>query len=121
MEVFECPICKGPHRWDRTLVEDDRYRGDHNHCVHIRHQDGTEDVYWGDELCFDCYSIHWFIDDAQFRGADKYTKLAFLLCKGWKQTEIARAMGVHRNTISNWRKVLRKNFSLYQQIVVQIG
>ena len=113
-----CPICKGPERFDHTIVDDERYKGPEDRYVTVDH-DGAKHNYEGCELCYGCWCIHWHWSDAQFKHADKYTKLAFLLKEGWKQTEIARALGVHRNTVGEWKRFIRKNIERIEIFTVQ--
>ena len=111
---FKCPNCKYDYP--------NYYTGNVTGYVTITDSQGKRRTYSGWELCFDCWSIHWDLRilDNTIR-ADKYTKLAYLLSKGWKNKEIAKALGVHRNTVYNWKKKITQNSDFFQILVVQIG
>lgn len=102
-EVFDCPICYGEQPF--------YYRGDDN--CHLTIDDGDGPVVWeGDDMCLDCWCIR--LDDQKLVHLPKLERVACLLMRGWKNTEVARLLGVHRNTVGNWKRMLGKNPEIFQ-------
>ena len=115
---FKCPICGGPKRGDHSLVDDDRYRGNPEHQLEIEADDGTVRVWSGWELCACCWYDKWECCRrdkwglTKVHGAGRLAKMAYMLSLDYTQTEIAREIGVHRNTIRAWKKKLSENPNL---------
>ncbi len=104
---FVCPNCK----YDYPTY----YIGTINRYVNITDKWGNRRIYSGWELCLDCWVIHWdlrIFDN--ITRADKYTKLAYLLSRGWKNKKIARALGVHRSTLYRWKIKISQNSDFFQ-------
>jgi len=99
--LFECPDCG---KWNP-----DYFTGPDGHFVTAHYPKGPV-VYEGCEVCYCCWLIRWEL--RKWERSDKYAKFAYLLSRGWKQTEIAHAMGFSTRTLRRWRKKIAQNQSL---------
>lgn len=103
-----CKLCGGPWPSKRTgnsafgradtPVDVRVYHGPEGHCP--------------SNVCADCWHGVWADAEARWAkeqdGTQAFAALYMIAVQGFTQQEAAEAVGVHRNTIGNWKRKLRQ-------------
>ena len=94
---------------------DPLYHGSIGRYVFTEDREG-EKIWHGPEICYDCWCEHWALTEPS-KHVSKYHHCAYLLMHRWTQKEIAKKLGVHRNTIGNWKRLLGRRPEIYQNVL----